>query len=185
MKKWNVLAISGSTRKNSSNEAIIKAISRLCKDQVNLKIYESIDKLPHFNPDLDNDQPPESVGSFRNQISKADGVIFCTPEYVFSIPGSLKNAIEWTVSTTLFSSKPVAIIVASASGEKAYESLNLIMTTIESTIGPRSSLLIRGAKGKVDKTGLILEETLNQLQTVINDLIETMKTADRIPTKYN
>jgi hypothetical protein len=59
------------------------------------------------------------------------------------------------------------------------------MTTIESTIGPRSSLLIRGAKGKVDKTGLILEETLNQLQTVINDLIETMKTADRIPTKYN
>lgn len=185
MKKLKVLAISGSTRKHSSNESILKAIGTLCTDEVDFQIFDGIDKLPHFNPDLDNDQLPATVGVFRDQISKADGVLFCTPEYVFSMPGSLKNAIEWTVSTTLFSSKPVAIIVASASGEKAYESLILVMTTIEATIGSQSTLLIKGAKGKVNKNGSVHEEVLSQLKVVLNDLIETMKASDNKPTKYN
>jgi chromate reductase len=52
-------------------------------------LFNSIDQLPHFNPDLDNEAPPESVLRFRQQIQEADGVLICTPEYVFSLPGSL------------------------------------------------------------------------------------------------
>ncbi|MEP2669407.1 MAG: NADPH-dependent FMN reductase [Cyclobacteriaceae bacterium] len=184
MRKLKVLAISGSTRKNSSNENILKGIGTVYSDQVELNLFDGVDKLPHFNPDIDNDNLPEAVGSFRKQISEADGILFCTPEYVFSIPGSLKNAIEWNVSTTLFTSKPVAIIVASASGEKTFESLKLVMTTIESTIGPHSTLLIKGAKGKV-RDGVIHEETLEDLRILMDDFIETMKKPVNTPTKYN
>ncbi|MFZ1808404.1 MAG: NADPH-dependent FMN reductase [Cyclobacteriaceae bacterium] len=184
MRKLKVLAISGSIRKNSSNENILKGIDVMYRDQIAMSFFDGIDKLPHFNPDIDNDNLPAVVSSFRKQISEADGVLFCTPEYVFSIPGSLKNAIEWNVSTTLFSGKPVAIIVAAASGEKAFESLKLVLTTIESTIGPRSSLLIKGAKGKV-RDGVIQEETLANLKILMDDFIGIMKRPANTPTKYN
>lgn len=184
MRKLKVLAISGSTRKNSSNENILKGIEAIYSDQIEMTLFDGVDKLPHFNPDIDNDNLPSVVDSFRKQIGEADGVVFCTPEYVFSIPGSLKNAIEWNVSTTLFSSKPVAIIVASASGEKTFESLKLVMTTIEATIGPRSTLLIKGAKGKV-RNGIIQEETLSDLKILMDDFIGVMKNPKNKPTKYN
>lgn len=145
--KTKILAISGSTRKNSSNGAILNFIAEQYKEVLDVEIFDKIDKLPHFNPDLDNENPPNEIVDFRNLIQSADGVLVCTPEYVFSLPGSLKNTIDWNVSTTIFSNKPVAIIVAAASGEKALESLGLIMTTIESKIS--SKLLIQGAKGKI------------------------------------
>ena len=116
--KRKILAISGSTRKESSNEMILNLISELYKETLEVDVFDGIDKLPHFNPDLDTENPPLLVKDFRDKIQSADGVIICTPEYVFSLPGSLKNAIEWNVSTTVFSHKPLAIIVAAASGEK-------------------------------------------------------------------
>ncbi len=64
--------------------------------------------------DLDGENPPEAVLAFRKQIAAADGVLICTPEYVFTLPGSLKNALEWCVSTTIFSQKPTGLITASA-----------------------------------------------------------------------
>ncbi len=100
--KPKVLAICGSTRQQSTNLQIIKAIAQLAADKFDIDIYQHLAELPHFNPDMDIDKVPEPVQAFRNQIAAADGVLICTPEYVFSLPGSLKNAIEWTVSTILF-----------------------------------------------------------------------------------
>jgi NAD(P)H-dependent FMN reductase len=100
MQRKKVLAISGSTRKESSNLQIIKAIARLSADSLDMDIFQELDSLPHFNPDLDGDQAPPVITAFRHRISEAAGVLICTPEYVFSLPGSLKNAIEWMVSTT-------------------------------------------------------------------------------------
>lgn len=169
-----ILAISGSTRKNSSNEAILKVIADMYKDELDIEIYEGIDRLPHFNPDLDKENPPSEVKEFRELLKNSDGVLICTPEYVFSLPGSLKNAIEWNVSTTIFSNKPVAIIVASASGEKAFESLMLVMSTIESVIPDSSALLLRGVKGKIGANGEITHpETLEKLKRVTDSLIKT------------
>ncbi|GET26025.1 NADPH-dependent FMN reductase [Prolixibacter sp. NT017] len=155
--KKKILAISGSTKQQSLNLALLKAIAATYSDRITVDLYDGIDKMPHFNPDKDNETPPESVVDFRNRITESDGVIICTPEYVFSLPGSLKNAIEWTVSTTIFSKKPVALIVAAASGEKAVESLKLIMSTLDAVIPANGSLLIKGAKGKIGPNGVIAD----------------------------
>jgi len=114
--------------------------------------------LPHFNPDLDNDNPPKPIVDFREQISNADGVIICTPEYIFSLPGSLKNAFEWFVSTILFSDKPVGLITASTSGEKGHEELKLIMKTLGAKFKEEDTLLIKGIKGKMDENGNLTDK---------------------------
>ena len=65
----------------------------------------------------------------RKDIERADGVIICTPEYIFSIPSGLKNVIEWCVATTIFTDKPTGLITASANGLQGHEELKLIMRT--------------------------------------------------------
>lgn len=170
--KNKIFAISGSTRKNSSNESILKFIQNKFTHIIDLEIFDGIDKLPHFNPDHDNENVPQTVQNFRHRIQQSDGVVICTPEYIFSLPGSLKNAIDWNVSTTVFSNKPVAIIVASASGKIAFESLDLIMTTIESRIPEGSKLLINGAKAKIGKDGEIKDaETIRQIERLVESLV--------------
>ncbi len=173
--KRNILAISGSTRIHSSNEAILNSIAASYKEVLDVQVYTGIVELPHFNPDIDNEQVPLAVKFFRDLIEKADGVLICTPEYVFSLPGALKNAIEWTVSTTVFSDKPTGVIVASGLGEKAFESLLLIMKTVGAKIGEHSSLLIKGARSKVDDKGQLADQqTRKQLDSLMSSFIETL-----------
>lgn len=169
-KKIKILAITGSTRKNSSNYKILQFISEQIKDSFEVEIFEELDKLPHFNPDLDTEYPPEQVVSIRNKIIEADGIIICTPEYVFSLPGSLKNALEWCVSTTIFSNKITGLITASASGEMAHDQLSLIMKTLEAKFENNTQLLIQGIRGKINDEGEITnEETELALQNFIKN----------------
>lgn len=185
MTKKNIFAILGSIGKNSTNKKIIKHIAEAYRDRLEVEFFDGIENLPHFNPELSQENTPDTVIGFRNKINDADGVLFCTPEYVFSLPGSLKNAIEWTVSTTVFSNKPAAFIVASASGEKAFESLNLILTTIEARIAKQSKLLIKGAKGKLDENGIIQDEaTCEQINSLVESFIQSINEENPIPTKY-
>ena len=170
MKLKSVLAICGSTRSDSSNLQILKAIKKKFADKLNIEIFSSIASLPHFNPDHDIDENvPLPVKEFRQLIASSDGVIICTPEYVFSLPGSLKNAIEWTVSTIIFSEKPVALITASGLGSKAHEALMLIMKTIYAKFNEQTQLLISGARSKVDRAGNIVDEKTIES---INELME-------------
>lgn len=179
-----IFAISGSTKLSSTSHHILNHIKSKYRSTLELEVFDGIEKMPHFNPSITDDELPEEVIEFRNKIAAADGVIISTPEYVFSIPGSLKNAIEWCVSTTVFSHKPVAMIIAAASGEKAYESLSLIMTTIEAILPDESKLLIQGAKGKLNINGEITDSaTIEQIETVIQSLIATIKDEDKRPTK--
>ncbi len=171
----SVFAICGSTRANSSNLQIIKAIAKLAKDDLDIEIYDGLDRLPHFNPDLDNEHVSAIVTEFRNKLIAADGILFCTPEYVFSLPGSLKNAIEWTVSTTIFTNKPVAIITASSLGEKTHESLQLILKTINARFDDQSQLLISGVKTKVNNHAEITDAfTLKKINELIRAFIKIM-----------
>ena len=174
--KKKILAISGSTRSNSSNQALLKTISELYKGQFDFQIYDGITKLPHFNPDVAIEQFSSEVKEFIDLITKADGVIICTPEYIFSIPGSLKNALEWTVSSSAFSGKPTAIIVASGLGEKAFESLQLIMRTIEAKMGKHASLLIQGVRAKFGPDGKISDrETLKDIDLLVHSLLDSIE----------
>jgi chromate reductase, NAD(P)H dehydrogenase (quinone) len=149
----NILAISGSLRTKSTNLTIIENIAEMFADQLNVSIYNGLASLPYFNPDLERTTTPPEVADFRRQIREADGVLICTPEYVFSIPGALKNALEWTVGTSDFAGKPTALITASSLGEKTHESLFLVLKTIEAKITEKTALLISGARTKINSTG--------------------------------
>src|SRR5215212_1752843 len=168
--KKKILAICGSTRENSANLQLLHNIASITSEEWEVEFYNELSKLPHFNPDLDkeNEDILPEVKLLREKIKSADGVLICTPEYVFSLPGSLKNLIEWTVSTTVFSEKPVALITASGLGEKAHESLQLVMKTIYADVHPDSQLLISGARSKLNKEGEIIDqEVLIKLKQLI------------------
>jgi len=164
--KKKILALSGSTRSNSSNVQLLHFISTLSKEKFEMEIDHSIAELPFFNPDAQ--VLPNTVLQFLNKIKAADGIMICTPEYVFSIPGMLKNALEWTVSTAAFSGKPVALITASSLGEIAHESLALIMKTLEAEFTEDTSILIQGIRGKISKEGMITdEETIKRIDKML------------------
>ncbi len=167
----NILAICGSTRVHSANKDVINTLAELSKDTLNISIYEDLTALPYFNQDLSIENTPQSVLDFREAISNADGIIICTPEYIFSLPGILKNAIEWTVSTTVFADKPTALITASSSGHKAHESLLLVMNTLSIKTNDEMCVLISGVKTKLDAQGQIIDEALIiQLKQLIKHL---------------
>ena len=157
-KKKNILVIIGSASANSANEKLVDNFALLTKDIFCLKIIKDLKILPHFDPELSVGKPPEEVLKFRNKIENADGVIISSPEYIFSIPAGLKNAIEWCVSTTTFTDKPVGLITASASGLKAHEELQLIMKTVMAKFTAETTLLIQGIKGKIDQQGQITDD---------------------------
>ena len=167
----NILAISGSLRSESTNLKIIRYVETLSAGRLNFNLYQGLSVLPAFNPDLDTDAPPEEVKEFRRLIKETDGVLICTPEYVFGVPGALKNAIDWTVSSGDFSGKPTALITASLGGEKAYESLLLTLKTVEAKIGENSALLISYARSKVNAKGAISDTpTIEALKLLIESL---------------
>ena len=157
-----ILAICGSTRTESVNLHILQRIAEIYEQEMDISIFTAIDQLPHFNPDLDTDTPPQTVIDFRKKIAASDGILICTPEYVFSLPGSFKNAIEWLVSTTLLTDKPAALITASSSGQKAHEALNLVMRTVGVKLTEKSSLLISAPKTKLTADGQISDDNTRE-----------------------
>lgn len=153
----HVLAINGSASKNSRNQLLIDFIATRTINSFKLTLFHALKELPHFDPDLSLSDTPKSILDFRKRVEDADGILICSPEYVFSIPSGLKNALEWCVSTTVFQDKPIGIITASASGEKAHAELQLIMETLMAKVTPDTSLLIRGVKTKVSENGAIVD----------------------------
>jgi len=112
----------------------------------------------------------------RRCIKEADGVLICTPEYVFGVPGALKNAIDWTVSSGEFSAKPTALITASLGGEKAHESLLLTLKTVEAVIGENAALLIQYIRTKVNAEGAVSDAaTVEALKLLIESFAQTLE----------
>lgn len=169
--KKNILAIIGSANSNSANRRLVEKISSLTSEEFNLTIFNDLKTLPHFDPELSADNPPRQIIEFRKNIEQADGIIICTPEYIFSIPSGLKNAIEWCIATTIFSDKPIGLITASASGQKVHEELQLIMKTAMAKFTDETCLLIQGIKGKFDGQGILTDnETKKQVDKFIDAL---------------
>ena len=170
-----ILAISGSLRAKSTNLTIIENIAEMLGDKINVSIYDGLATLPHFNPDADTEEIPDAVANLRQQIKQSDGVLICSPEYVFSVPAALKNALEWTVSSADFHNKPTALITASSLGEKAHESLHLILKTIDAKIGENAALLISGAQTKIKDGKISDAETVESLNLLIESFLHTIE----------
>ena len=112
----NILAICGSLRTTSSNVAIARAAARVAPPGTDVVIYDGLAGLPAFSPDLDVEPLPSPVAALRAQIAAADGLLIASPEYAHGMPGSLKNALDWLVSSLEALGKPVLLVSASPGG---------------------------------------------------------------------
>jgi chromate reductase len=105
-----VLLISGSTRNGSANTAALVTAAALAPRRVTPVVYGGLAELPAFNPDHDGDLLPAAAAALRGEIAAAAAVLFCTPEYAGTLPGSLKNLLDWTVGGGELNEKPAAWI---------------------------------------------------------------------------
>lgn len=125
--------------------------------------------LPPFNPDNDDANAGEAVADLRDQLNQAEGVLICTPEYAMGVPGTLKNAIDWTVSSANFYRKSTALITASSVGEKGHASLLETLKVIDAAVSDETQLLISHAKLKVSNDYKITDSpTLAAVETLIH-----------------
>jgi chromate reductase len=172
-----ILAISGILRASSTNTTLVRAIATMAPDGIEVTIYDGLGDLPHFTPDLDGDAPPRSVSYLRDLLRAADGVLICTPEYAFGVPGTLKNALDWTVSSGEFDGKLVAAISASplyTGGEKAHASLLLTLTALGAIVPDEGTLIIPGVKTKLAPNGKVTDPMIAQaLTSALNALART------------
>ena len=147
----------------------------LATDRIELSIYEGMGELPHFNPELDDELAIAAVRDWRTQLQAADGILFCTPEYAHGIPGSLKNALDWIVSSGEFMHKPTAVISASPSpdgGAKANAALVQTLRVMMAQIAEGSILCISGVYGKLnDRSELTDSKTELALTALLASLV--------------
>ena len=112
--KIKILGIVGSLRKNSYNKALMRAAVQAAPENAEIEIFD-ISVIPVFNQDFEN-EPAKTVKDFKAKIKAADAILIATPEYNYSIPGVLKNAIDWAsrpYGDNVFEGKPVAVMSAS------------------------------------------------------------------------
>jgi len=112
-----ILAISGSLRRGSHNTMLLRAAGGLLPSDVELVFWEGLRDVPPYDEDDDAAGAPASVSALREAVAGADAVLIATPEYNSSVPGALKNALDWAsrpFATNAFRNKPVAVIGSSA-----------------------------------------------------------------------
>src|SRR2546425_3283554 len=112
-----VLAISGSLRRHSHNTNLLRTAAALFPADVELELWEGLKAVPPYDEDDDVEQAPAPVAQLRAAIAGADAVLYATPEYNSSIPGQLKNALDWAsrpVATNVLRNKPVVVVGSSA-----------------------------------------------------------------------
>jgi chromate reductase, NAD(P)H dehydrogenase (quinone) len=131
-----VLLVSGSTRRGSTNTAALATAAAEAPGRVTAVLYDGLADLPAFNPDDDGDRLPATVAGLRRQIADADAVLFCTPEYAGTLPGSFKNLLDWTVGGGEIYGKPAAWInvAAPGRGKGAEETLTLVLGYVGAVI---------------------------------------------------
>lgn len=155
-----IVGICGSLRSGSSNELLLRALVPLLPPD-SFTLCDLIRQLPLFNPDLDGEDPPQAVRSLRAQWAQADAFVVCSPEYAHGVPGALKNALDWVVSSGEFYEKPVALITASpSSGEYAHRSLQEILQVLTATLVPAATLQVRTARQAFAPDGTLLDAGL-------------------------
>lgn len=151
----SILLISGSTRENSTNSAVLNTAASVSETIATCTLYRELELLPQFNPDIETVRPPIIVRRLRNEIAAADSVLISTPEYAGAMPGALKNLIEWTIGAGSFSEKPVGWINCSPREDGArltYESLRVVL-------GYAGALVVEGATARIPVTRAIVDES--------------------------
>ncbi len=124
------LAISGSGRRISTNTALLGSVVDIAAPKHQVTLFADVAELPVFSPDLEDAPLPAGVQRFAALIRESDGLIISSSEYVRSIPGGLKNAIDWLVSREEIISKPIVLMHASHRGDDMLAQLRLVLSTV-------------------------------------------------------
>jgi chromate reductase, NAD(P)H dehydrogenase (quinone) len=170
MANLNVLTICGSLRKGSFNAMVARALPSLAPDGMTLKPAPSFAEFPLYNADIQNSTGfPSPVNALADAIRAADGVILCSPEYNFGIPGGLKNAIDWVsrLPNQPFAGKPMALQSASPGplgGARVQYDLRRAMVFLDAFTLNKPEIFIGNSASKFDeKTGELKDETTRGL----------------------
>ncbi|KAA2244002.1 NADPH-dependent FMN reductase [Salinarimonas soli] len=170
-----VAGISGSLRRGSLNSAALRAAQALAPEGMTIEIAE-IGDMPHYNEDLRAGGYPAPVERFRAQLAAADAILFVTPEYNYSIPGVLKNAIDWgsRPPEQPFNDKPVAIMGASGGllgTARAQYQLRQMLVFLNAHPINKPEVMIGQAPSKFDEAGNLTDETTKKF---IGDLLTSL-----------
>ncbi len=175
-----ILAISGSLRAASSNTAALQAAAILAPAGAEIVLYTGLGNLPHFNPDLDTDAPPEAVEAFRHEIGLSNGLLICSPEYAHGIAGSMKNALDWLVSSFEFPEKPIALINTSQRAIHAPAQLREILTTMSARLIDDASITLPLWGRNLDAAAIASDPVLSkQLETALQYFVRAIRLSPR------
>jgi chromate reductase, NAD(P)H dehydrogenase (quinone) len=177
-----ILLISGSTREDSLHTAALRTAASVAPEEINAGLFEGLRNVPGYVPGEPN--PHDTVVLLRHQVRIADAVLFSTPEYVGSMPGALKNLIDWLIEDDLLAGKPVAwLSVAHANEDDGARA------TLETVLEHASARVLRAAcirlpidPGAVDHRGLIDDPRLHQaLQDALQALARLLALTEAPP----
>ena len=133
-----ILAICGSLQEKSSNLTLLRWASANAPPGVEVELYDGLRDLPHFNPDLEREGSPSAVAELRQAVAAADALLIAMPEYGHSLPGSLKNAIDWLIGSGELERKRVAITSAVAGPLRG----RLGLAALRATLGAVSAQIV-------------------------------------------
>jgi chromate reductase len=172
-----ILGISGSLRKGSLNSAALRATAQLLPDGVTMETFD-LSPIPIYNDDIREQQGfPDPVRAFRDKIAAADAILIASPEYNYSVPGPLKNAIDWASRppNQPFDGKPIAIMGASPGGigtARGQYHLRQVFIFLNGLLLNRPEVMIAAAHTKFDAAGNLTDEaTRDHLRKLVTALI--------------
>jgi chromate reductase, NAD(P)H dehydrogenase (quinone) len=171
-----VLAVSGSLRGGSYNTALLRALAEEAPDGVAVELWDGLKSIPPYDADDDVVSGPSEVEAFRALVRDADAVFFATPEYNSSIPGALKNALDWAsrpLATNAFRGKPVAVVGSSAGafgGVWAAAELRKVLGAMGSRVTD-VELAVGHASEKFDEDGRLIDD---EVRATLREGLETL-----------
>src|SRR5918994_5788509 len=166
-KTCNILGIAGSLRRESYNRSAMRAATELVPPGARIEVFE-LDGIPGFNQD-DEQHPPANVVELKRRIRESDAILFVTPEYNYSIPGVLKNAIDWAsrpYGDSAWSGKPVAIMGASVGAlgtARAQYHLRQMFVFLNMYAVNQPEVMIGNAPNRFDEQGNLTDEQSKKL----------------------
>ena len=170
-----ILAISGSLRAASLNTAALQAAIVMVPAGVEITLYRGLGDLPHFNPDMDTAEPPETVTALRREVGHSDALLIAVPEYAHGIPGAFKNALDWLVSCVEFPDKPIALINASQRATHAQGQLREILATMSARLIDPASITLPLMGRDLDAAGILADPVLSgQFRSALALLVKAL-----------
>lgn len=159
---YTVVGISGSLRKGSFNSAALRTVRQMAQGTLTIEPFD-IAPIPLYNEDVHQQGFPPAVADLRARIKAADGLLICTPEYNYSVPGVLKNAIDWASRPPdqPFDGKPIAVVSASPSflgGARSQYHLRQVFVYLNGHILNRPEVMISSAHQKFDAQGQLTDD---------------------------